>query len=352
MIHALFLSALAAVPATAPARAPGPAPSPAPRLEVVTTLSFLADLARRVGGDRVHVVALADPREDPHYVQPRPTLMQRAREADVFVELGLQLDLWAGKVVEGSGNPRIQTGQPGRVIASAGIATLELPEVLSREWGDVHPFGNPHVWLDPLNAKDVAANIAHALERVDTDPEAGYSKRLAAFEGEIDAALFGPALVEEVGGKMLTRQARKGTLGTWLAEKKLSEKLGGWLARAAPLRGRPVVTYHKSWVYFARRFGLEVAVEIEEKPGISPSARHRDLVVDTIRKKGVKTILQEVFYERGAADYLARETGAKVVVVPIDVGESVGTKSYFEMVDLVLARLLDSEGAPAAPAAR
>jgi len=327
-----------AVPAAAQAASPA-----APPLKVVTTLSVLGDLAREVGGDRVEVETLADPREDPHFVQPRPTLMQRARAADAFVELGLQLEMWAGKVVEGSGNTKIQTGQPGRIVASAGIPTLELPQQLSREWGDVHPFGNPHIWLDPLNAKDMAANVAHGLERVDPDHKDGYEERLKSFQERVDVALFGEALVKEVGGRQLSRRARDGKLAGWLEEKKLSDKLGGWLKRAEPLRGRPIVTFHKSQIYFAERFGLKIPIEIEEKPGIQPSARHRDAVVELIKQQGVKTILQEVFYDHGAADYLAKETGAHVVIVPIDVGESVGPKTYFEMIDNELSKLLESE---------
>ncbi len=315
----------------------------APPLKVVTTLSVLKDLAREVGGDRIHVESLSDPREDPHYVQPRPTLMQRAREADVFIELGLQLELWGSKVVEGSGNTRIQAGQAGRIIASAGIPTLELPQQLSREWGDVHPFGNPHIWLDPLNAKDMAANIAHGLEKVDPEHKDGYEERLKSFQDRIDVALFGEALVKEVGSKQLARRAREGKLESWLKDKGLSDKLAGWVKRAAGLKGRPVVTYHKSWIYFAERFGLKVPIEIEEKPGIPPSARHRDAVVELIKQQGVKTILEEVFYDRGAADYLAKETGAHPVIVPIDVGKEVGAATYFELIDLLLGKLLESE---------
>ncbi len=271
--------------------------------------------------------------------------MQRAREADVFIELGLQLELWGGKVVEGSGNPRIQAGQAGRVIASAGIPTLELPQQLSREWGDVHPFGNPHIWLDPLNAKDMAANIAHGFEAVDPDHKDGYEERLKAFQSRVDVALFGEALVKEVGGRQLARRAREGKLAEWLKDKGLSEKLGGWLKRAAPLQGRPIVTFHKSQIYFAERFGLKIPIEIEEKPGIPPSARHRDAVVELMKQQGVKTILEEVFYDRSAADYLARETGAHVVIVPIDVGPDVGIPTYFDIIDNELTRVLESEQA-------
>ncbi len=334
----LPIAALILLPAATPPKGVAP-------LKVVTTLSILKDLAREVGGDLVQVESLSDPREDPHYVTPRPTLMIRAREADVFIEIGLQLELWGGKVVEGSGNPKIQSGQPGRVIASAGIPTLELPQQLSREWGDVHPFGNPHIWLDPLNAKDMAANIAQGFERVDSAHKSDYEERLKSFQARIDNALFGEALVKEVGGRQLARRARDGALDTWLKEKGLADKLGGWLKRARPLAGRPIVTYHKSQIYFAERFGLKVPIEIEEKPGIPPSARHRDAVVELIKKQGVKTILEEVFYDRGAADFLAKETGAHVVVVPIDIGPDVGIATYFDLIDNVVNRLLESESA-------
>ena len=322
------------------------AQAPPPKLRVVTTLGVLASLAREVGGERVEVEALADARQDPHFVQARPTLMEKARAADVFVELGMQLELWAQKVVEGSGNPRIQPGQAARVVASSGVSALELPRELSREWGDVHPYGNPHVWLDPLNAKDMAANIAAGLEAVDPAHKDEYAANLKRFQERIDAALFCPDLVQQVGGKMLARLARQGHLQEWLAQKQLESALGGWLARGAPLRGRPVVTYHKSWIYFAERFGLKLPIEVEEKPGIPPSARHRDAVVALIRAQQVKTVLQEIFYDQGAADYLARETGVHKVVVPIDVGAEAGAKDYFELVELWLERLLASEAPP------
>jgi len=319
------------------------AQEPAKKVTVVTTLGILADLAREVGGDHVTVEALADPRQDPHFVQPRPTLMRKAHDADLFVELGLQLELWAGKVIEGSGNPGIQSGQPGRVVASLGISTLELPQQLSRDWGDVHPFGNPHVWLDPLNVKDMAANIEAGLVRVDPAHKEAYEEHLKDFQRRIDDALFGAALVEEVGGKMLTRQARRGQLAKWLESKELGDSLGGWLARAKPIAGRPIVTYHKSWIYFTERFGLTTVAEIEEKPGIPPSARHRDALVGTIREKGVRTILEGIFYDRSAGDYLARETGAHVVAVPIDVGVESAAGSYFELIDHILNELLAAE---------
>jgi ABC-type Zn uptake system ZnuABC Zn-binding protein ZnuA len=313
------------------------------KLHVVTTLGVLADLAKQIGGDRVEVQALADARQDPHYVEPRPTLMQRARDADLFIEIGLQLEMWADKVVSGSGNTKIQTGQPGRVVASAGISTLELPTTLSREWGDVHPYGNPHVWLDPLNAKDMASNICDGLSRVDSGHAGDYKARLESFQEKIDESMFGPELVKQVGGKKLGRLAREDRLNDYLQSKDLAKLLGGWLKKAEVLRGRPIVTYHKTSIYLAQRFGFTIPLEIEEKPGIPPSARHRDHVVETIQQQGIRTVLQEPYYDREAADYLAAKTGVHVVIASNDVGEEVGVADYFALIDGMLTKLVESE---------
>ena len=138
------------------------------KVRVVCTLPTLKALAEEIGGDRVAVIALAKGDQDPHFVTPTPTLMRETREADLLVENGFSLELWADQVVNGSGNSRIFRGTIGRVVAGDGISALEIPPVLSREFGDIHPQGNPHVWLDPLQAKVEAANICEALKRIDS----------------------------------------------------------------------------------------------------------------------------------------------------------------------------------------
>ncbi len=330
----IVLAALVASPAAA--AVPG---APDGKLRVVTTLSVLKDLAEEIGGERVEVQALADPHEDPHFVQPRPTLMKRAREADAFIEIGLQLELWTENLIAGSGNLKIQKGQPGLIIASTNIATLELPQTLSREWGDVHPYGNPHIWLDPLNVKQMVENIANGFKAIDPAGAPYYDSRLAAYTQRLDEALFGAELLREVGSGKLTRLARQGKLDEFLASRHLAAKLGGWLKQAQAVRGKKIVSYHKTWIYFAQRFGLTVAIEIEEKPGIEPSARHRDRVIEVMKAQGVKTILIENFYSRAAADYIAEQTGGRVVVVPIDVGASAAAPTYFRLIDHLLASL-------------
>ena len=341
------LPALAAlfmlVAGTSGAAAPPPEAPRDGKVKVVTTLSVLKSLAEEVGGDLVEVEELADPAQDPHFVQPRPTLMKKAREADLFVEIGLQLEMWGQKVVDGAGNPKIQQGAPGRVVASEGIETLEMPKTLSREWGDVHPYGNPHVWLDPVRARKIAANIAAGLVRVDPGHKEVYDAKLKAFTDRLDKALFGEELVKAVGATKLCRVAEQNQLDDFLGKRGLADKLGGWLKKAAPLKGRPIVTYHKTFIYFANRFGLTIPLEIEEKPGIPPSPKQLSRVVDGVKSAGVKTIVHESYYPRESSDYVAEQTGAKVVPVPIDVAPDMGAKDYFELIDLLIDRILKSE---------
>jgi zinc/manganese transport system substrate-binding protein len=312
-------------------------------VRVVTTIPVLGDLARTVGGSRVTVVSLSDPRQNPHYVEPRPTLMRRSREADLFIEVGIQLEPWARRVIAGSGNPRIQPGQPGHVIASLGVSTLEVPQRISRDLGSIHPFGNPYIWLDPLNVKRMATNVADGLVRVDPAHEVHYRERLAAFHVTLDEALFGPELVAEIGGAKLDRLTRQGRLQGFLEQRELTDKLGGWLCAAEALRGRPVVSHHKTWVYFAERFGFSVLVEIEEKPGILPSSRHRARVLELMRENDVRSILIETYQDRRTADELAQKAGANVVAVPIDVDPEVKLADYVALIDHLIESLVESE---------
>lgn len=310
------------------------------KLSVVTTLPVLKNIVEEVGGKWVSVESLADPAQDAHFVQPKPTLMKKVAQADAFVEIGLALELWGQKVVDSSGNPRVQTGQPGRIIAANGIATLEVPQVLSREFGDVHPNGNPHVWLDPINVKRMAANIAAGLSLVDAAHQKEFASNLEAFEKKIDNALFGADLVKAVGSKKLTRLCEQGNLFSYIKTKKLDAKVGGWLKKGQILRGKSVVTYHRTWAYFAARFDFSLAAEIEDKPGIPSSPKHRDDVISLMKAKNVQVILKELFYDRVPAEYIAKQTGAAIVEVPIDVGAVKEAGSYVDMIDYILDRLV------------
>lgn len=329
-ILSIVLAALAITPA-------GAAPK---KVNVVTTLNFLAAITRDVGGSHVSVQALAKPTQDPHNLVAKPTFKVAAKHADLFVELGLELDKWGSAVTDASGNPDIQTGQKGRVVASDGIETKELPATLSKAWGDIHPSGNPHVWLDPVNAKQIAKNIVAGLTRVDPANGAEYAANLKAFDKRIDDALYGHALVEEYGSSKLERLSRRNELIDYLKKKGTYDKLGGWLKRAEPLRGLKIITYHKTWIYFADRFGIQISAELEEKPGIPPSQDYLASLIKKIGAEHIKVIFVDTIYPTKDGQYVANKTGAKLVSSPIDVGGAAGTGTYFALIDTVIDRTL------------
>ena len=326
---------LAFLPGAARAAVPDEAP-----LNVVVTLGVLGDFAKTIGGEHVHIEVLTDPRQDPHFIQPRPTLNKRARGADVFIEVGLQLELWAELVVVGSGNAKIQRGAAGRCIATRNIGPLERPTVLSREMGDVHPDGNPHMWLDPILAREMAANIAETFVAVDPANASSYSASLDRLQRRLDHALFGEALVAAVGSSKLIRLAKQDKLDEWLERRELLDQLGGWMEKGALLRGMEFVTYHKNWVYLADRFGFQIPIEIESLAGIPPSARHRDRVLKLLNEKNIKVVLQASFYDRAASNFLSGESRARIVSQPIDCGNAVNRPTYFDLIDGLLDGIL------------
>jgi zinc/manganese transport system substrate-binding protein len=315
-------------------------------LRVVTTLNYLKYVTQQIGGEKVSVTALANPRQDPHYVTPTPRMNQIANDADLFIENGLNLDLWAKNVLDASGNPKIQPGNAGHLVASLNVPVRELPTEVSRAWGDIHPQGNPHIWLDPLNIKIIAENIAGRLATLDPANADFYRKRLDELKSRIDRELFGETLLRTLGpkgGDILSRRAANDELESWLTSKRLLSQLGGWMKKAQALRGKKIITYHKTYVYFAARFGLQIAGELEDKPGIPPPPQRRDAVVDMIQRERVRVILNDNFYSRDAAEYVASKTGAKVVVTYIDVGASEEVDTYEKLITNLIEQIATAE---------
>jgi ABC-type Zn uptake system ZnuABC Zn-binding protein ZnuA len=312
---------------------------------VVTTLNYLKYVVEQVAGEKVTVIALANPKQDPHYVTPTPRMNQIANDADLFIETGLNLDLWAKNVIDASGNPRIQPGNTGHLVATINVPVKELPVEVSRAWGDIHPQGNPHLWLDPLNIKIIAENIAERLAKLDPANSGYYHQRLDAFKARIDVAMFGNELLQVVGpkaGDILSRKAKNNELVDWLKSKSLLAKLSGWMGTTQRLNGLKVVSYHKTYVYFAERFGLDIRSELEEKPGIPPPPKRRDAIVEQINREGIKIILNDNFYSRDAADYVANKTGAKVVITYVDVGAAPELDTYEKLISYLIGEILQA----------
>ena len=252
------------------------APQEAETLFVVTSLPYIADVARHIGADDVEAVALVAPGVDPHFVEVTPSQLESMRRADLFLENGMQLEAWAPQVLAAAGRPDLAQGAKAHAFVTTGIVPVEVPthEELHSD-AHVHAAGNPHVWLDPLNLKIVASNVAEALSRVAPERRDAFAARRVQFEERIDAAFFGEELRALLGGRTLDRLHRSGRLIEFLEKRKvdgkpLIGKLGGWLARGRALSGQKLVSYHRTWSYFERSLGLEVVATLEEKPGIPP----------------------------------------------------------------------------------
>jgi ABC-type Zn uptake system ZnuABC Zn-binding protein ZnuA len=317
-------------------------------IRVVTSLPDYAWAAQEIGGNLVEASAIARGNQDAHFVRPRPSYSLLLRDADLFVTTGLDLELWVPTLLDAAGNRRVLEGGPGYVAAWPGIELLEVPTTLSRSEGDVHVYGNPHIHTDPLNMVAIARNILAGLERVDPANAAFYRENLQALEGRLHRRMFGDELVDLMGGDTLARLARTGRLHDFLEDKEypagsgrtLADRLGGWMKQAEPLRDRQIIGYHKNWIYFATRFGLDVVGYIEPKPGIPPTPRHVETMINLIRDQGIRVILSANYFDPLKPQAIADRTGARLVVVPLSTGGEPGVDTYEILIDTWISRLV------------
>ena len=293
----LFLAVLLTLPAYA-----------ASKLNVVTSTTDLAALATEVGGDRIEVQSIARGYQDPHSVEAKPSFLLMLRRADLLILVGLQLEIgWLPKLITQCGNPRVQVGAGGYLDASQFAQILEIPTgVVTRAEGDIHPFGNPHYWLDPESGRRVAKGIQMKLTEMRPEDKAYFEQRFQAFS------------------QRLTEQDKKND------------------AAMKPYQGRKVVTYHRSWPNFAKRYGLDVVGYVEPRPGIPPSPSHTIELIQMMKRENVKIILVEPYFDLKTPDSIARGTGAKVVVLLPSVGGEKEITDYFKLFDYDIGLLVRS----------
>jgi ABC-type Zn uptake system ZnuABC Zn-binding protein ZnuA len=328
--------------------APAGTEAPVNPIRVVTTLPDYAWLAKRIGGEDVIVDSIARGNQDPHFVRPRPSFGALMRDADLFVTTGLDLELWVPPLLDAAGNRNLLEGGPGYVAAWPGIRLLDVPAVASRSEGDVHVYGNPHIHTDPLNMIPIARNILAGLQNIDPGRAGQYRDREKAVEDSLHRLMFGGELVDLLGGETLARLEQGGKLRDFLEGKEyprgsgrtLAGRLGGLLKRAEPLRGRRIIGYHKSWIYFAARFGLEEVGYIEPKPGIPPTPRHVETLIGLIRDQGIRVILAANYFDPSKPQVIAERTGAIVVTAPLSTGGEPGLEEYDALVTAWIDRLI------------
>ena len=333
----------------------GGPPAVARPVKVVTSLTTYAAIAREIVGDRGTVTSIANGDENPHYVQPKPSFVPTLSQADLFVTTGLDLELWVPALLDKANNPKVTEGGPGYVAAYAGIDLLDVPTSFSRAQGDIHVFGNPHIWTDPMNAVQIARNILTGLKRVSSENADYFSGREKDFEDRISRALFGDELVKLLGAQTLADLNRQGKLLDFLKSKQyqgapLVDRLGGWLKDAMPVRGKQVACYHKEWDYFSREYGLPCIDYIEPKPGIPPTPGHVLEVINEMREHHIQVLLSTNYYDHNQVLEVAQRTGAKAVIVPSNTNGAPGINTYFDLMNLWLTELARAfgSGGPAA----
>lgn len=268
-------------------------------LKVVATTPEYGAIAHAIGGDHVTVMTLAKPTEDPHFVDAKPSHIVTLNRADVLIEGGADLEIgWLPPLIEGARNAKINAGAPGHVRASEGIQLLDVPAALDRSLGDLHAAGNPHFMMDPRNAATVAKHVADVFCQLDAASCPAYTAALGAFNGALDA------------------------------------KMKDWTAALAPFKGKPIVTYHPTWRYFAQRFGLVSETYLEPKPGIPPSPPHLAEVIAKMTAEKIPIVLVEPFQSRKTAESVAAKSGATVVDVCQFPGGIPGTEGdYLALLD-------------------
>jgi ABC-type Zn uptake system ZnuABC Zn-binding protein ZnuA len=275
------------------------------RVQVVTTTTDLRNLTEAVGGDRVAAVSLVPPNLDAEEYQPKPQDVLRLKQARLLVRVGLDYDLWLDRLLAQVGRSEISRGGPAYVDASFAIAVLELRGMsVGPGDGHAHGSGNPHYWLDPKNAETITANILEALTRIDPANARTYEANRQAF---------------------LTR---------------LNAKLTEWESKLNVLKGVPIVAYHNSWPYFARRFRLDVIGFIETKPGVPPSPSHLADIVRDMRARGVRIVVREPHEPERDVAFVASRAGAQIVKLAASVGALPGADDYISLFDVNVAALM------------
>ncbi len=274
-------------------------------LSVFATVPEWGALVQELGGDKVKVYIATNALQDPHHVEAKPSLIARARSADLVVSTGAELEVgWLPLVVQQSGNPKVRPGAPGHFEAAAFVPLLGKPTRLDRAEGDVHPQGDPHVQTDARNIARVATPLAAKMAALDPSNAAHYQSRLKSFSERWSAAV-----------------AR-------------------WEREAAPLRGVPVVVQHKAFTYLVEWLGLKEVAALEPKPGLEPTTAHLSSVLETLQRTPARMVLRAAYQGDRASQWIAARAKLKAVVLPFTVGGTEGARDLFGLFDDTIQRLL------------
>ena len=277
------------------------------KLNVITTTTNLQSLVKVIAEDKVDLISFSKGTQDPHYLEAKPSYMLKAHKADLLISIGLELEVgWLPLIIRGARNPKLRPGESGSFIAGDYIEALEKPTVkLSRADGDIHPDGNPHFLLDPLNALKVAEAIKNRLSKMDKNNASFYAKNFTNFS------------------------------------KKVHSKLLDWKKKVSS--GLKVITYHKTFTYFYHRFNIKSIAFLEPKPGIPPTAAHILNVIDKAKEKSVKLVLVENYFDPAVAKRIVKNIPSlKIKTVPVAVGGERGIDTIIQLYDRLVTAVSDT----------
>ena len=264
-------------------------------------------LAQELGGDKVSVYNATNAFQDPHHVQAKPSLLARARNADLVVCTGSQLEIgWLPILQQQAGNPKIQAGQPGYFEAAQFVRMLEVPSSVDRSLGDVHPGGNPHIQTDPRNIGLVAAGMAKRLAEVDPANSSFYQANYKTFAERWKAAIL------------------------------------NWEKQAAPLKGMNIVVHHKAFVYLENWLGLQEVAALEPKPGVEPTGAHLSEVLAKLEKQPAKAVIRAAYTDGRGSEWLAERAKIPALMLPFTVGGSERAKDLYGLFDDTVQKLLSA----------
>lgn len=273
-------------------------------IKVVSTTTDMKSIAEFIGGNKVSVSSIATGYQNPHFVDPKPSYIIGLASADLFITVGLDLEIgWSPQLLTSSRNTKIQKGSAGYVDASVNIPLMQVPNAANRAEGDIHIYGNPHYWLDPMNGKIIARNIADGLERIDPSNRSFYEANLKAFDDKIDA------------------------------------KMKEWQARMTAFKGTKIIAYHNEWCYFENRFGLQIVDFMEPKPGIPPSPSQLVKVIKEVGANKIKVIISSPYFTTSSSDVVSKQTGAKELTLATSVGAFNSIKNYIDLFDYDIEQL-------------
>jgi len=274
-------------------------------LSVFATVPEWGALVDELGGDKVKIYTATNALQDPHHVEAKPSLIARARGADLVVATGAELEIgWLPLVLQQAGNPKVQPGKPGYFEAATFVTLLDKPTRLDRADGDVHAAGDPHLQTDPRNIAKVAAPLAARLAELDPENAAVYQSRYKAFAERWTAAI------------------------------------ANWDKQAAPLRGVPIVVQHKAFTYLIAWVGLKEVATLEPKPGVEPTTSHLGEVLATLQRTPAKMVLRAAYQSDRASQWIAERAKINAVTLPFTVGGTEQAKDLYGLFDDTIARLL------------